>query len=134
MNILYSIFLFLNFAIHLVYSKSNLKKTTVITTSSNALKTSKSNNSTNSIFSKIGKNGEYQLTYYGLMLSGAVARSIAATAVQPLTLIKTMLQKRNGKMPEISWRVLTRGSGTQFIMSVPHGALNFAVTEVSRFL
>ena len=101
--------------------------TTLISVSS---KIEKSSNFTKSIFSKVGKNGEYQLTYYGLMLSGAVARSVAATAVQPLTLIKTMLQKRHGKMPEISFKVLTRGSGTQFIMSVPHGALNFAVTEV----
>ncbi len=36
------------------------------------------------------------LTYYGLMLSGAVARSAAATAVHPLNVIKTMLQTKEG--------------------------------------
>ena len=35
-------------------------------------------------------------------------------------------------MPELSWKSLTRGSTTQFIMSVPHGALNFAVTETTK--
>ena len=38
------------------------------------------------------------LTYYGLMLSGAVARSAAATAVHPLNVVKTMLQTKEGKL------------------------------------
>ncbi len=38
------------------------------------------------------------LTYYGLMLSGAVARSAAATAVHPLNVIKTMLQTKEGNL------------------------------------
>lgn len=41
-----------------------------------------------------------------------------------------MLQTKNGKMPDIKWSVLTRGAGAQFAMSIPHGAINFVVTEV----
>lgn len=41
-----------------------------------------------------------------------------------------MLQTRHGKMPEFKWSVLSRGAGSQFIMSVPHGAISFVVTEV----
>jgi len=33
-------------------------------------------------------------------------------------------------MPEFKWSVLSRGAGSQFIMSVPHGAISFVVTEV----
>ena len=36
----------------------------------------------------------------------------------------------DGKFPEMKWHILTRGAGSQFVMSVPHGALNFVVTEV----
>eukprot|EP01041_Mallomonas_annulata_P012915 gene12915-27243_t len=81
------------------------------------------------IFSRLDDNNRRVLTYYGLMLAGAVARSASATAVHPLNVVKTMLQTKDGKMPELSWRVLSRGAGSQFIMSVPHGAINFAVTE-----
>jgi hypothetical protein len=42
------------------------------------------NVSTGSIFTKYDKNNEKTLTYYGLMLAGAVARSVSATAVHPL--------------------------------------------------
>ena len=86
------------------------------------------------IFSKLDAKDHRVLTYYGLMLAGAVARSAAATAVHPLNVIKTMLQTKGGKMPELSWRVLSRGAGSQFIMSVPHGAINFAVTEVNNHI
>lgn len=72
------------------------------------------------------------LTFYGLMLAGAIARSISATAVHPLNVIKIMLQTKNGKMPEFKWSILSRGAGSQFIMSVPHGALNFVVTESTK--
>ena len=39
----------------------------------------------------------------------------------------------DGKFPELKWDVLTRGAGSQFVMSVPHGALNFVVTEVRYY-
>jgi Mitochondrial carrier protein len=77
------------------------------------------------------KSNKQVLTFYGLMLAGAIARSVSATAVHPLNVIKIMLQTQGGKMPELKWSVLSRGAGSQFIMSVPHGAVNFVVTEVS---
>lgn len=78
------------------------------------------------------KTKEKVLTYYGLMVAGAVARSVSATAVHPLNVIKTMLQTRDGKMPSFTYRALTAGAGSQFIMSVPHGALSFAATETAK--
>lgn len=33
-------------------------------------------------------------------------------------------------IPELSWKVLSRGGGSQLIMSIPHGALSFAATEL----
>ena len=50
------------------------------------------------------------LTYYGLMLSGAVARSAAATAVHPLNVIKTMLQTKEGSSLRIHSPTLTHAS------------------------
>jgi len=35
-------------------------------------------------------------------------------------------------MPEFKWSVLSRGAGSQFIMSVPHGAISFVVTETTK--
>ena len=32
----------------------------------------------------------------------------------------------------MTWNSLSRGAGSQFIMSIPHGALNFAVTEMTK--
>lgn len=84
------------------------------------------------LFAKVGASGDYYLTYYGLMFAGAVARSVSATAVHPLNIIKTILQKKGGVIPPFSWHVYSRGAGSQFIMSIPHGALNFAVTETTK--
>ena len=86
------------------------------------------------IFSKVNDHGERVLTYYGLMLAGAIARSAAATAVHPLNVIKTMLQCKDSQMPELKWSVLSRGAGAQFLMSIPHGAFSFAVTEVCSII
>ena len=83
-------------------------------------------------FCKKDKAGKLALNYYGLMVAGAVARATSATAVHPLNVIKTMLQMKNGKMPPLTWNVLSRGAGSQFIMSVPHGAINFAITETTK--
>jgi len=83
-----------------------------------------------SIFSTINAKGEKVLTYYGLMLAGAIARSVSATAVHPLNVIKTLLQTKGGGMPELKWNILSRGAGSQLIMSIPHGAVSFGVTEV----
>lgn len=85
------------------------------------------------VLSRVDDSGHRVLTYYGMMLAGAVARSAAATAVHPLNVVKTMLQCRDSKMPALEWSVLSRGAGAQFLMSIPHGALSFAVTEVSHY-
>jgi hypothetical protein len=84
------------------------------------------------IFSKLTPDGKFVLTYVGLMTAGAIARSVAQTVMHPLNVIKTMLQTRHGTVPD-TWEALSRGAGAQFIMSVPHGALNFAVIEVSDY-
>ena len=39
---------------------------------------------TGNIFTKFDENNKKVLTYYGLMLAGAIARSASATAVHPL--------------------------------------------------
>ena len=41
------------------------------------------------------------------------------------------LKTKDGKMPEFTWKAMSRGAGSQFIMSIPHGALNYAATEVT---
>jgi len=87
-----------------------------------------------SIFSTVNEKGEKVLTYYGLMLAGAIARSVSATAVHPLNVIKTLLQTKGGVMPELRWSILSRGAGSQLIMSIPHGAVSFGVTEVLTYL
>lgn len=83
-------------------------------------------------FSQEDSIGNRVLTYHGLMLAGAVARATSATFVHPLNVIKTLLQTREGKLPPMTWNALSRGAGSQFLMSIPHGALNFAVTESSK--
>ena len=77
------------------------------------------------------EDGRISLNYYGLMLAGAIARATASTAVHPLNVMKTMLQLGKN-MPERRWSTLMRGAGSQFILSMPHGALNFAVTETTK--
>ena len=84
------------------------------------------------VFCRKDKTGKLVLNYYGLMVAGAVARATSATAVHPLNVIKTMLQMKNGKVPPLTWNVLSRGAGSQFIMSIPHGAINFAITETAK--
>ena len=83
-------------------------------------------------FIKLNQKNERVLTYYGMMFAGAIARSASAAAVHPLNVVKTMLQTKNGVLPEMTMQVLTRGAGSQFLMSIPHGALNYACTETIR--
>jgi hypothetical protein len=97
---------------------------------SNDLVTTKDHHVSSSIFSTVNEKGEKVLTYYGLMLAGAIARSVSATAVHPLNVIKTLLQTKGGVVPELKWSILSRGAGSQLIMSIPHGAVSFGVTEV----
>ena len=112
------------FDVQLVAAAVSLAKQAKKAKSSTAAATEKS------IFSRVDAKGKKHLTYYGLMVAGAMARTAAATAVHPLNVCKTLLQTKGGVMPALKWSVLSRGAGSQFIMSVPHGAINFAVTEV----
>mmetsp|Transcript_7277 Transcript_7277/g.12089 ORF Transcript_7277/g.12089 Transcript_7277/m.12089 type:complete len:442 (+) Transcript_7277:132-1457(+) len=117
-------------AIDICNARENVE-TSVATDAAHIVASAGSSSST-SMFHTLDANGTRVLTYYGLMTAGAVARSAAATAVHPLNVIKTLLQTKGGKMPAFRWRVLSRGAGSQLIMSVPHGAISFAVTETTK--
>lgn len=84
------------------------------------------------LFTCMGPDGERILTVWGLLLAGSIARSAAATAVHPLNVMKIMLQRREGKMPEFTWDGLMRGSGSQLLWSIPHGAFSFTVIENTK--
>jgi hypothetical protein len=114
-------------------TKSKLKSTSKSTTSSSSSVVA-SPTQEKFIFSKKTPKGDYVLTYVGLMVAGAIARSVSATAIHPLNVIKIMLQKQGGKMPELNFQTMTRGAGSQFIMSIPHGAINFVITEVHIYM
>jgi len=71
------------------------------------------------------------------MICGAVSRSVAQTIMHPANTMKTMLQQSNA--PPLTslltlekFPILFRGAGANFILSVPHGAVNFAVLEKVR--
>ncbi|CAM9400155.1 unnamed protein product [Ectocarpus sp. 4 AP-2014] len=72
------------------------------------------------------------LTFTEAMLAGAISRSIAQTCMQPANVVKTLLQGRGtaSQLSNLSFKLLTRGAGAQFVMSVPHGAFNYATLEV----
>ena len=71
------------------------------------------------------------------MVCGAISRSIAQTIMHPANTMKTLLQQSNAP-PLLSlvtpkqFPVLFRGAGANFVLSVPHGAVNFAVLEKVR--
>lgn len=85
------------------------------------------------------------LVFWENMVCGAISRSIAQTIMHPANTMKTLLQSsrtavgsgaealsivtlaRRENLP-----LLARGAGAQFLMSVPHGAINFAVLEFVR--
>ena len=58
--------------------------------------------------------------------------SVAQTALHPANVIKTMLQAKGSvrAMLPLTWSTLSRGAGAQFLLSLPNGALHFAVLEV----
>ncbi|CAM9516794.1 unnamed protein product [Chrysoparadoxa australica] len=74
------------------------------------------------------------LTFYETMVAGAVSRSVAQTAIHPANVAKTLLQTKNSasQLKKLSWGLMTRGAGAQFILSLPHGAFNFATLETVR--
>ena len=79
-----------------------------------------------------GGAGTISLNFSEAMFAGAVSRSIAQTFMQPMNVIKTLLQGRetSSQLSQLSFKLLTRGAGAQFLMSLPHGAFNFATLEV----
>uniref|UniRef100_A0A7S2WL72 Mitochondrial carrier protein n=1 Tax=Eucampia antarctica TaxID=49252 RepID=A0A7S2WL72_9STRA len=82
-----------------------------------------------------------RLYFWENMVCGAVSRSCAQTMMHPANTMKTLLQSnRDGSgantilkliQPE-NWKLLSRGAGAQLVMSIPHGAVNFAVLEYVR--
>lgn len=84
-----------------------------------------------------------RLHFWEAMICGAISRSAAQTIMHPTNTMKTILQssrKAPGKTPLTvlsftKWKHakhLTRGAGAQLILSIPHGAVNFAVLELVR--
>lgn len=60
-------------------------------------------------------------------------RSVAQTSLHPANVIKTLLQTKGSfrAILPLTWVTLSRGAGAQFLLSLPNGALHFAVLEVS---
>ena len=58
--------------------------------------------------------------------------SVAQTSLHPANVIKTLLQTKGsfGAILPLTWTTLSRGAGAQFLLSLPNGALHFAVLEV----
>lgn len=84
--------------------------------------------------------GARPLLFWESMISGAVSRSIAQTTMHPANTMKTMMQSSLGPnkltlkdlvKPQM-FRRLSVGAGANFVLSLPHGALNFAVLEAVR--
>lgn len=84
-----------------------------------------------------------RLQFWEAMVCGAVSRSTAQTIMHPANTMKTILQSKRtvpGKAPLTvksftQWKhaqKLTRGAGAQLVLSLPHGAVNFAVLEFVR--
>lgn len=82
------------------------------------------------------------LNFWENMFCGAVSRSVAQIMTHPANTMKTVMQSNRdvtaNKMtlrqiakPE-NFKMLTRGAGAQLVLSVPHGAVNFAVLEYVR--
>ncbi|KAL7522239.1 hypothetical protein ACHAWX_006939 [Stephanocyclus meneghinianus] len=84
-----------------------------------------------------------RLHFWEAMICGAISRSAAQTIMHPANTMKTILQSSRsvpGRTPLTvrsfaRWenaRQLTRGAGAQLLLSIPHGAVNFAVLELVR--
>jgi len=74
------------------------------------------------------------------MICGAISRSTAQTIMHPANTMKTILQSPSSPnkptflqlLRPSQFKMLTRGAGAQWLLSVPHGACNFAVLELTR--
>lgn len=78
------------------------------------------------------------LVFWENMVCGAISRSVAQTIMHPANTMKTMLQSRmetqsfGTLMSPKNFHRLTVGAGANFVLSLPHGAVNFAVLEFVR--
>lgn len=80
------------------------------------------------------------LVFWENMVCGAISRSIAQTVMHPANTMKTILQSSRAATPPTitslmrpsQFHRLSMGAGANFILSVPHGAINFAVLEFVR--
>jgi len=76
--------------------------------------------------------------FWESMVCGAVSRSLAQTIMHPANTMKTILQSQRGgpSVAELlrptAFRRLTYGAGANFLLSIPTGAVNFAVLEFVR--
>lgn len=115
--------------------------TNIVSSTSSKLKETKKQQQT--VNPKLNRGGgpTEVLSFYENMICGAVSRSIAQVATHPANTMKTLLQSNRGTGKKISiaslakpqnLKLLTRGAGAQFILSIPHGAANFAVLEYVR--
>ncbi|CAN0307130.1 unnamed protein product, partial [Hapterophycus canaliculatus] len=60
--------------------------------------------------------------------------SVAQTSLHPANVIKTLLQTKGSfkAILPLTWATLSRGAGAQFLLSLPNGALHFAVLENTK--
>jgi len=81
------------------------------------------------------------LTFWQSMLCGAVSRSVSQTLMHPANAMKTILQTSRMGGSDVTvtslvrpsnLRRLTNGAGAQFVLSLPQGAINYAVLESVR--
>ncbi|GAX26310.1 hypothetical protein FisN_16Lh148 [Fistulifera solaris] len=77
------------------------------------------------------------LVFWENMVCGAISRSVAQTVMHPANTCKTLLQSS----PDYRFRELLKpsmfhrlsiGAGANLLLSLPHGAINFAVLEAVR--
>lgn len=82
-----------------------------------------------------------RLSFWENMVCGAISRSVAQVATHPANTMKTLLQSNRNSGARMTigqlaqpknFKLLSRGAGAQFLLSVPHGAVNFAVLEFVR--
>jgi hypothetical protein len=79
------------------------------------------------------------LAFWENMICGAISRSIAQTLMHPANTMKTILQRSSNGGESMqtlfhprNYRRLTAGAGANLLLSLPHGAVNFAVLEFVR--
>ncbi len=77
------------------------------------------------------------MVFWENMVCGAISRSVAQTVMHPANTCKTLLQSS----PDYRFRELLKpsmfhrlsiGAGANLLLSLPHGAINFAVLEAVR--